>query len=103
MTRKYVPLKDVPGKLQIALLTLYRWMVDGRLIIKTGLDGQGRQRVFVTAESIRNAYKVKCIHCGNTFLARGPKRARYCSIKCRNAYTFQEWKKLRAAMRRNPK
>mgnify|MGYP001570865770 CR=1 FL=1 len=61
---KFVPIEEVPDLLKIAPLTMYRWLVDGRLIVSLGQDETGRQKVFVTESSIRNAYKVKCIHCG---------------------------------------
>ena len=91
-TDQFIPIEEAVDKLQIALLTMYRWIVDGRLILQVRKDPQDNQKLFVSEESIRSAYKVKCIHCGKTFRARGPKRARYCSVKCRNAYQFQQRK-----------
>ena len=89
---KLVPIEDVAGVLRVAELTLCRWIIDGRLILRVGKDRAGVKKIFITEDSIREAYKVKCIHCGKTFKARGPKRARYCSIRCRNAYQFHQRK-----------
>lgn len=96
---KYISIKKAAGVVGVTPESIRLWIRRGLLPAKKFKVVQMHSMVLKSAlDSVRT---VKCLHCGKSFQAKRPQKARFCTAKHRDLWNYQnrraELQKLRKA------
>lgn len=86
--RRLVTFAEAAHLLGVSCTTVVRWVEVGKLSTVRRKIEVVKEMSMIPVSSLRDAFKVRCLNCGIAFTARRPRKAAYCSTKCRNADSY---------------
>ena len=85
---------EAAGKLGVTPKTVRKWVKTGRLKGAVKVVRIVREDIVVDEASLARAFAVKCLWCGKEFESPHPEKARFCSLRHKDQYLWQERRKL---------